>query len=219
MNDRAAGGKGIGGRTCRSGENEAIGAVAADEIAVDGEFEFDHAGEGAFVDDGVVENVLAVDGGARADEFDLEHDALAHGRAAGEGFLEGGVEFLDGEASKETQAAHVDGENGNAARGSNARRGEESAIPAEDKENFRLIGKFIAGERLGGFGESGGGFLVKNYAQTACFKPLKEVWDDGGKIGAARSRDDADRIEKRSGRHDCLGFYFRTPLRAWRKYS
>ena len=43
MHDRATGRHGVGGRTGGSGHNQAVGLLAADELAVDMQFEFDHA--------------------------------------------------------------------------------------------------------------------------------------------------------------------------------
>src|SRR5271165_129099 len=78
VNDGTTSGKGIGGGAGRRGYDKAVSAVAADEIAVDEEFQFDHAGQRAFVDDGIVEDVLAIQSRAGADVLDLEHDALTH---------------------------------------------------------------------------------------------------------------------------------------------
>ncbi len=144
MNDGAAGGKRVGGGTRGSRKHEAVGAIAADEIAINGKFELDHAGEGAFVHGGVVEDVLAIENFAVADELDLNHDALALRGAAGKSFFEGGVEFIHREAGEKAEAAHVDGENGNAAGSGDTRGGKKSTIAAENEKNIGLIGELFA---------------------------------------------------------------------------
>src|SRR5260370_36580687 len=50
MHDGSASRERIGRRTSRAGHNEAVGAVAADKIPVNGELKLDHAGERALID-------------------------------------------------------------------------------------------------------------------------------------------------------------------------
>jgi hypothetical protein len=219
MKNRPAGGKRVGGRAGGSGDDQAVGAVTADEITVDVEFEFDHAGERTFVDDGVVEDVLLVDGRAIAKELDQEHDAFADGRTTGQGFFESRIEFVNGETGEKAEAAHVDGENRDTPRGSDTRGGEKRAVTAEDEKEVGLASDLVAGKPVSGSGEGAGGFFIVDDAQAVLGKPFEKRRDDDGEIRAARARDDADSFEERSGRHDYLGFYFRCPLPAWRKYS
>ena len=72
---------------------------------------------------------------------------------------------------------------------------------------------------LDGFGRAEAVSSSYDNAQAAGLEPLKKLRDDGGQIGAARARNDADRLEDGSWLHECLRFYFRSALRAWRKYS
>jgi len=195
MNDGAASREGVGGGTGGRGDDEAVGAIADDEIVVDGEFEFDHACKSGFVDDGVVEDVLRVNDLICTKELDLEHGANGFGGAAGESFFEGGIEFVDGEAGEKAEAAHVDGENGKAARSGEASGGEQRAVTAEDEEEIGLSSDLFAGERVRGAGESAGGFLVVEDAKMAGFEPAEERGDDDGEVGAARARDDADGLD------------------------
>jgi hypothetical protein len=195
VNDRAAGGEGIGSGTGGCGDDETVGAITADKIVVDEELELDHASESALINDGIVQDVLAIEHLAVAQKFDLEHDALAHGRAAGEGLFERGVEFVDGEAGQKAEAAHVDGKNGDATSCGDARGGEERAISAENEKDFRFVGKLLARMALGRIRQSGSGFFIVHHAQALRFEPMEQRRDDCGEIGAARTRNHADGLE------------------------
>ena len=76
------------------------------------------------MDDGFVEDALALDDLFVAVKLDAEHDALAGGKVAGEGFFERGIEIFELEAGEEAEAAHVDGKDGNAERSGDAGGGE-----------------------------------------------------------------------------------------------
>jgi len=171
MNDGAAGGEGVGGGAGGSGDDEAVSAIANDEVVIDRKFEFDHASEGGFVDDGVVENVLRVDDLASAKELDLKHGADGFGGAASESFFESGIEFVDGEAGEKAEAAHVDGEDGEAARSGEASGGEKRAVATEDEEEVGLGSDLFARKGIRGSRESGGGFFVEEDAEMARFEP------------------------------------------------
>src|SRR5216684_1995752 len=84
MHDGAASGERIRGGTGGGGDDQAVSAIAADEVRVNRELQIDHAGEGAFVDDGFVHDDLVFDDFGVAMQFDVEHHALAAGKAAGE---------------------------------------------------------------------------------------------------------------------------------------
>src|SRR5579872_3747689 len=143
--------------------------------------------------------------------LDLEHDALTHRRPARESFLEGGVEFFDGETGEEAETAHVDRENGDAARGGYARGCKQRAVAAQDDEDLSLVGEFLAGECFGRVGKRRGGLFVVDDAEAASLQPLKELRNDGGKIQSARAGDDPDGFEDGSRLHIGLRFYFRSP--------
>src|SRR5579863_6512681 len=114
MNDGAAGGERVGGGTGGSGDDQTVGTGASDKFFVDKKFHFDHAGEGALVDDHLVQNILAFDGIAFADQRSGEHDAFAGFGFAGQSFFERGVEFLEGEAGEKAEAAEVNRQDGDA---------------------------------------------------------------------------------------------------------
>src|SRR5579864_7561910 len=61
MHNRPARGKRIGGGARGRGHDQAIGAVTANKIGVDGEFEIDHACQLAFVDHRLIGHDLAFD--------------------------------------------------------------------------------------------------------------------------------------------------------------
>src|SRR6266403_2765929 len=73
MHDRSASGEGIGGRAGGAGHDQAVGAVAADKIAVNDELKLNHASERTFVDHYFVQNALTIDHFAGALELDADH--------------------------------------------------------------------------------------------------------------------------------------------------
>src|SRR5437016_4100027 len=84
MHDGAASGERIRGGAGGGGDDQAVSAIAADEVGVNRELQIDHAGECAFVDDGFVHDNLVFDDFGVAMQFDVEHHALAAGKTAGE---------------------------------------------------------------------------------------------------------------------------------------
>src|SRR5260221_12493311 len=82
--------------------------------------EVNHACQGAFVNDCFIHDALPLDHVSVAVQFDVKHDALAAGEAARKDLFQCRIHFLDLEAGEEAEAAHVDGENGNAERGGEA---------------------------------------------------------------------------------------------------
>src|SRR6267154_1434220 len=133
MHDGAASGERIRGGTGGSGDDQAVSAIAADEIRVNRELQIDHAGEGALVDYRFVHDNLVFDDFGVAMQFDVEHHALAAGKTAGEDLFERGIHFFNCEAGEKAEAAHVDGEDGNAERRRDAGGGEEGAVATEDE--------------------------------------------------------------------------------------
>src|SRR5258705_7730162 len=132
MHDGAASGERIRGGTGGSGDDQAVSAIAADKVRVNRELQIDHAGECAFVDDGFVHHDLVFDDFGVAIQFDVEHHALAAGKTAGEDLFERGIHFFNFEAGEKPEAAHVDGEDGNAERRGDAGGGGESAVATAD---------------------------------------------------------------------------------------
>ena len=115
MDDGPAGGKGISSRASGSRDDKAVGTITTNEIGVDSEAHFDHAGERAFIDNDFVEDALIVDRFAVANQGGVEHHAFAGSEVSRECFFKGGIELLQRETREKTEAAEVDGQNWNAA--------------------------------------------------------------------------------------------------------
>src|SRR5260370_28239631 len=101
MHDGSAGGEGIGGGAGRGGHDQTVGAVAADKIGVNGEFELDHAGERAFVDHHFVQDALIINYFARAFELHAHHDAFAHRKTALHGVVQRSAQLVHSETPNE----------------------------------------------------------------------------------------------------------------------
>ena len=61
VDDRAAGGKGVGRATRWGGDDKAIGALAMDQSLIDIGFQFDHPGHVPFVDDDLIQGVALLE--------------------------------------------------------------------------------------------------------------------------------------------------------------
>src|SRR5438309_2478775 len=107
MDDGPAGGKGISRRAGGSRDDEAVGAVTTNEIGVDSEAHFDHAGERAFIDNDFVEDALIVDRFAVANQGGVEHHAFAGSEVSRKCFFEGGIQLLQRETGEKAEAAEV----------------------------------------------------------------------------------------------------------------
>jgi hypothetical protein len=201
MDNGTAGGKRVGRRARGRGYDQAVGAVAADKIGIDGEVEVNHARQGALVDDCFIHDALPLDHVSVAVQFDVKHDSLAAGESAGEDLFQCWIHFLDLEAGQEAEAAHVDGENRNAERGGEAGRGEERAVAAEDQQELGLLGDFDAAQALRGIVQRAGGFGVVDGANAVCGKPLEKGRNDGLQIRTPGPGNNADGVKRRGCAH------------------
>src|SRR5689334_6664544 len=113
VNDGTSGREGIGGGTGGASYDQAVGAIAADKGAVNVELKLDHAGKSALIDHHVVQHTLRIRYFPGAFELGADHHTLAERKTALYSVIEGRMKFFQGETGKETQAAHVDRENGN----------------------------------------------------------------------------------------------------------
>src|SRR6266852_6851295 len=219
VHDRPARGKRIGCRARWGGNNQAVSAVTTHKFPVDGELELDHARYRALIDHGVVQHVLVLNDGSCTFQLDVEHDAVTHRRTPGECLLEGRVEFCERKTRKKTQTAQVYRQDGNSARRSHSRSGEQRAISPQHKKDLRLLRYFLARHCVGRRWQGTGGFLVVQNPNAPGLEPLQERWRDCGKVRAARAGNNADRLKGLNWLHVRLRFYSSASLRAWRKYS
>ena len=123
--DRPAGAQAVGGRAGGRGDDDAVGAVGADVLALDEDVDPHHAGDAALVHRDVVHRELAdpvvalavLDGGLQR-LAPLDHVAAGHQR------VERGVEGVAGGGGEEPDPAEVDAEDGDlAAAAAGGRRG------------------------------------------------------------------------------------------------
>src|SRR5215813_7245356 len=128
MNDGTSGGERIGCRSRRRRYDQPISPIPAHELFVDNQFQLNHPRKLTFMNHGFIDNALAINEIPVTLELNTKHDALADGEFPRHSLFEGGIEFLELETSEETEAAHVDGKNGNTERGGDAGSGEQSAV-------------------------------------------------------------------------------------------
>ena len=108
-----AGGQVVGGGAGGGGDDEPVGPVDGEVFPVDPGSHLGDAGQGAFVDHRVVQDVFLPGHLALAEQGDGEHQALFHLKFAGEHMVgHAGVEFVQGDFREKPQAPQVDPEDG-----------------------------------------------------------------------------------------------------------
>src|SRR5256885_1076058 len=214
MHDGSAGGEGIDGRAGGVGDDQAVGAVAADKIAVNDELKLDHASERAFIDHHFVQNALTVDHFARALELDADHDAFAQRKMALQGVVKGRVQLFQSKAGKETQTAHIDGQDGNPARGGQTRGSKHGAVTPKHEQKLRGVRHALASLTFRTIRQTVSRLFVDKNFYAMRFKPLQQWRNNNGEVRTARARNDADGLKSLSGAHVLPRFYSRVFLRA-----
>ena len=113
MNDRAARRERIGRRPGGRRHDQAVGTVTRDRRTIDKKIELQHARERRFRDDGVIEAAVAVDALAVTQDVCVKNHAFAERIAARKNRFENGIKLVQCDAGKKSEAAEIDGENGN----------------------------------------------------------------------------------------------------------
>lgn len=108
MHDRAAGRQRVGGGTGRCGDDKAVGLLAADELAVDVQLEFDHPRGLARVQHYVVEGIALADGLGVTTDLGLQQEAVFHQVVAVQHFGDLDLQLIRADIGEEPQAAAVD---------------------------------------------------------------------------------------------------------------
>ena len=130
-----------------------------------------------------------------------EHHPFARLGLACQRFFERRVKFLERETGEKAEAAQVDGQNRDAARGGFARGGQERAVPSENQEQVRFGGELSASEPSRGSVVQGlGGFQVVKSVVAPGGQPFEQSRYHVGDVGAPRPGKDANGMD-RSRRH------------------
>jgi negative regulator of replication initiation len=129
------------------------------------------------------------------------------------------MELLQSEIREEAQAAHVDGQDRNPARGSETRRGEQSAIAAKHEQELRCVRNLLASVTFRTVRQAVCRLFVDKSLYSSRFEPFQQWGNNDGEIRAAGAGNDAYGLKGLSGVHVRLRFYPMVFLRAWRKYS
>ncbi len=157
--DRAARGQRVGSGAGRSGHDHAIGLVLHDMLAVDAQFETDQARHRA-LDHRIVESIILRDLLAVAQQATIEQRARLGGTLAFHGSGQRGIEFIEAHLREKAERAEVDGEQRNFGCANGARRRQQRAVAAEDKDELGLVACNLGARNHKLIGLVGSGLLV-----------------------------------------------------------
>jgi heat-inducible transcriptional repressor len=190
VQQRPAGGQRIGGGAGGRGDDQAVGALAGDEVAVDLDPQFDHAGGGAAVDHHVVhgqrlEHALAV-----------AHHAGVHQRAlvflvlAGQHGRQHGAVLVQRDVGDEAQPALVDADQGHAVAGQLAADAQHGAVAAHHQAQVavRADGGDIQHRGVAGHARVAGGVAFHHHLAALGRQELRNVLQRGAVEAATRRR-------------------------------
>ena len=135
--------QGVGGRAGGAGDDEAVGALAVDEFAVDGDLQIDQPAGTALADDHVVEGGRLEHALAVAADLAVQQDALFGDVLAGEDLVHRPVHVRHRDVGEKAQPALVDADQRRARRGERARDGEHGAVAAQHRDHVGFLGQFV----------------------------------------------------------------------------
>ena len=135
-----AGGQVVGGGAGGGGDDEPVGPVDREVFPVDPGGHLGDAGQGAFVDHRVVQDVFLPGDLALAEQGDGEHHALFHLKFAGEHMVgHAGVKFVQGDFGEKPQAPQVDPEDGHAPLTEVAGHAQDGAVTPHDHDELHVV--------------------------------------------------------------------------------
>src|SRR5437016_10994710 len=111
------------------------------------------------------------------------------------------MELFQSEASKKTQAAHVDGEDWNSARSGKARSGQHGAVTPEHEEKLRCVCHALTRQTFRTVRQAVGRLFVNESLNAAGLEPFQQWRNNDDEIRAARARNDAYGLKRLSGGH------------------
>ncbi|MNJ39114.1 hypothetical protein D3C77_339790 [compost metagenome] len=144
VHDRPARRQRVGGRAGRGGDDQAVGFLAADELAIDVDLEFDHPRRLARVQYHVVERVALADGFGMPAYFGLEQEAVFHQVMAVEHFGDLYFQLVRADIGEKAQAATVDAQHRRVVLGQGPGGAEQAAIAANDDDQVTDLTQQLA---------------------------------------------------------------------------
>ncbi|MNG04055.1 hypothetical protein D3C84_871610 [compost metagenome] len=144
VHDRPAGGQRVGGRSGRRRDDQAVGLLAADELAVDVQLELDHPRRFAGVQHHVVQRIALANGLGVAADFGLQQEAVFHQIVAVEYFGDFDFQFIGANIGQETEAATVDAEHRNIVSGQCACGAKQAAVTADHNHHVTDFTEHLA---------------------------------------------------------------------------
>ena len=207
MHDRTTGGQRVGGGTGGRGDDQAVGLLAADELAVDIQLELDHPGRLARVQDHVVERIALPHRVDTATHLGIEEEAALDDVLAVQHLADLGLQFIRADVGEEAQATAVDPQHRHLVPGQRAGRAEHAAIAADHHHQVADFAHDLPRAGLQAVsGQDFGDGVLEDHMQVAIDQEFLQPADGIQHLGAAEAADDAD-IAK--------GFHA-VPAKSWR---
>src|SRR5215472_7898419 len=173
VNNRTAGGQRVRRGTRRCRDNQPVRAVAANETAVDVQFQIDHARQRAFMHNRFVQHPLGSEILAVVRTLHVEQYALVDRGLASEDLLKGWIKLFERETGQKAEAAEIDGENGYAAWSGFSGGGQDGSVSAEHQQQFGVLYDLLAGfAEVAGI-ESARGLRIVNDLYALLFQPCQ----------------------------------------------
>jgi len=154
--------------------------------------EIHDARESGLVQHRVVERDVPLENGPAANDLGFQHHAFADAVLAGKNLLQDRIDFILRNGRQESQAAEIDGQDGNAAIRRKACCGEQSSVTAQHNQEVGarrelLALPHLAGERADAIGRLG----IADDSRAVSLQPVGERRHDARDIFAAGTGNDS----------------------------
>ena len=193
VHDRPAGGQRVGGGAGRRGDDQAVGLLTADEVAVDEQLELDHLGRLARVQHHIVERIALADGLAVAADLGLQQEAAFLEEAPFQHLGDLDLQLVRLDVGEKTQAATVDAQHRDLVAGQGARGAEHAAVAADHHDQVADLAEDLPRTGLQAMtGQHFGDGVLEDHMQVTLEQELLQAADGVEHLGAAQAADDAD---------------------------
>ncbi|MNJ18384.1 hypothetical protein D3C77_126840 [compost metagenome] len=193
VHDRTARRQRVGGRAGRRGDDQAVGLLAADELAVDVDLELDHARRFARVQHHIVERIALADGFGMTAHFGLQQEAVFHQVMTVEHFGDLYLQLVRADIGEKAQAAAVDTQHRGVVLGQGTGGAEQAAVAAYHDDQVADLTQQLARGRLQAVaGQDFGDGVLEDHVQMPLQQEFFQSANGIEHLGATEAADDTD---------------------------